>query len=164
MKNPKTNTKDIFNEQLKNFKILLHGSKMAKLSSLLLAVFSLVTAYKIKSNLQLAIPMLLGGILQILYIIKYLNLEGMTQKSYTQMSLQNSISKFKLYMYKRKKYEMFVVGFWIITMVPYALDNESILIIITASVLCVALVSFFGNLAFKKVDSNIELLEATLIN
>ncbi|WP_340154800.1 hypothetical protein [uncultured Winogradskyella sp.] len=164
MKNSATNTKDIFQNQLKNFKALLAGSKMAKLSAILLAAFSLVTAFKFRSNLEQAIPLLIGAIIQIVYTIKYLQVSDIKQKSYTQMSLQSSVSKFKEYMSNRKKYEMPVMALYAITLIPFALSNKSVSFVISVGVLGIALVSFLGMLAFKKVDSNIALLEATLKN
>jgi hypothetical protein len=164
MEQSRTNRTDLFQNQLKNFKALLSGSKMATLSAVFLATFSLVTAYMTRSNLGQAIPLLLGSIVQIVYIFKYLQLDDIKQKSYTQKSLKSSVVKFKVYMSNRKKYEMFVMSFWIIMMVPYALNYESILIVVSGCILYIVLVSFFGSLAFKKVDNNIELLEATLKN
>jgi hypothetical protein len=164
MEHSKTNRTDLFQNQLKNFKALLSGSKMATLSAVFLATFSLVTAYMTRSNLWQAIPLLFGSAVQIGYIFKYLQLDDIKQKSYTQKSLQSSVAKFKVYISNRKKYEMFVMSFWIITMVPYALNYESTLIVVSGCILYIILVSFFGSLAFKKVDSNIELLEATLKN
>ena len=117
-----------------------------------------------RSNLGQAMPLLLGSIVQIVYIFKYLQLDDIKQKSYTQKSLKSSVVKFKVYMSNRKKYEMFVMSFWIIMMVPYALNYESTLIVVSGCILYIVLVSFFGSLAFKKVDNNIELLEATLKN
>nr|WP_321247781.1 hypothetical protein [uncultured Psychroserpens sp.] len=164
MEQSRTNRTDLFQNQLKNFKALLSGSKMATLSAVFLATFSLVTAYMTRSNLGQAIPLLLGSIVQIVYIFKYLQLDDIKQKSYTQKSLKSSVVKFKVYMSNRKKYEMFVMSFWIIMMVPYALNYESTLIVVSGCILYIVLVSFFGSLAFKKVDNNIELLEATLKN
>ena len=162
MEHSKTNRTDLFQNQLKNFKALLSGSKMATLSAVFLATFSLVTAYMTRSSLGQAIPLLLGSVVQIVYIFKYLQLDDIKQKSYTQTSLKSSVAKFKIYISNRKKYEMFVMSFWIIMMVPYALNFESTLIVISGCILYIVLVSFFGSLAFKKVDNNIELLEATL--
>ena len=164
MEQSRTNRTDLFQNQLKNFKALLSGSKMATLSAVFLATFSLVTAYMTRSNLGQAMPLLLGSIVQIVYIFKYLQLDDIKQKSYTQKSLKSSVVKFKVYMSNRKKYEMFVMSFWIIMMVPYALNYESTLIVVSGCILYIVLVSFFGSLAFKKVDNNIELLEATLKN
>ena len=164
MEHSKTNKMDLFQNQLKNFRALLNGSKMAKVSAILLSVFSLVIAYKSRSDLGQAIPLFLGSVAQIVYIVKYLQLADIKQKSYTQKSLKSSVSKFKVYMSNRKKYEMFVMSFWIITMIPYALNYESALIVILGCILYILLVSFIGVLAFKKVDSNIELLESTLKN
>ena len=106
MKNPKP--KDLFQEQLKDFTALLNGSKMAVVSAILLALFSLFAAYICSDKLGQAIPLVIGAVIQIVYTYKYLQLSGIKQKAYTQMSLQSSISKFKVYVSKRKRYEKLI--------------------------------------------------------
>ena len=164
MKHLNINQTDIFQEQLKYFKALLVGAKMAKLSTIFLTTFSLVTAIKLRSNLEIAIPLLLGVVIQVVYTIKYLQLTGIKQKSYTQTSLQSSILKFKLYMSNRKKYEMIAMALYAITIIPYALHYESVTFVISVFMIFLVLVSFLGILAFKKVKSDIELLELSLKN
>lgn len=164
MTTSKTNRTDLFQDQLKNFKALLSGSKMAEVSSIILAVFSVGTAFISRNNLEQAIPLLLGALAQIIYTIKYLQTNNIKQKSYTQTSLNSGVLKFKQYILKREKYEMPVMAFYMITLVPFALRYKSITIVISVCLISLALVSFLGFLAFKKVDSNIELLEITLKN
>jgi hypothetical protein len=164
MKLSKINRKDIFQDQLKNFKALLIGSKMAGVSAMLLALFSLIAAIICRGNLEQAIPLLLGAVAQIVYAIKYLQLTDIKQKSYTQTSLESSISKFKVYMTNRKRYETLVMAFYALTLIPFALGYESLALVLSICLIGILLVSFLGMLAFKRVDSNIVLLEATLKN
>lgn len=166
MKNSKSKPKpkDIFQEQLRNFKALLNGSKMATVSAILLALFSLLAAYICRGKLEQAIPLVLGAVAQIVYTIKYLQLTGIKQKAYTQMSLQSSISKFKAYMSNRKRYETLVMALYALTLIPFALRYETLSIVISLCLIGIFIVSFLGMLAFRKGDSNVALLEVTLKN
>ena len=162
MKHLNINQRDLFQEQLKNFKALLIGSKMAKLSAIFLAVFSLVAAFICRANLEQAIPLLLGAIMQIVYAIKYLQVTDIKQKSYTQMSLQNSIVKLKAYLLKREKYEIPVIAFQMITFIPFALRYESVTFVTVVLMFFLGFISVFGILAFRKTNSHISALETSL--
>jgi hypothetical protein len=162
MKNPKP--KDLFQEQLKDFTALLNGSKMAVVSAILLTLFLLFAAYICGEKLGQAIPLVISAVIQIVYTIKYLQLSGIKQKAYTQMSLQSSISKFKAYVSKRKRYETLIMALYALTLIPFALRYETFSTVISLCLIGTLLVSFLGILAFRKVDSNVALLEATLKN
>lgn len=159
--NPKI--KDNFQTHLKTFKDLLKGSLMAKLSCFILILYSLFQIYKSSDNMLHVVLLLLGVATLIFYMINYLSLKSIKQKSYTQSSLMSSLSKFKVYMEKRKKYEMYFIGFWIISLIPFS-DTylESKLQAILFAIFYIAMVTIFGNLAYKKTEKIIEELETEL--
>jgi hypothetical protein len=80
------------------------------------------------------------------------------------MSLQSSVSKFKAYVSKRKRYETLIMALYALTLIPFALRYETFSIVILLCLIGTLVVSFLGMLAFRKVDSNVALLEATLKN
>ncbi len=151
---------DNFNTHFKTFKALLKGSKMAKASSLGLITISLILVYKSRADLWILTALVAGVLILGVYIIRFLSLANIKQKSYTQMSLVSSISKFKSYMKYRKKYEMYFLGFWVISLIPYASSSlESRSKAVLYAIAYIALVSVLGNLAFNKVDKKILDLE-----
>lgn len=161
MKRYHTKPTDNFQIQLHTFRALLEGSVMAKISCFLLISLSFVLAYKSRDNM-LHVLMLLTGIASVFfYIIKHLSLQDIKQKSYTQTSLISSISKFKAYMANRKKYEIYFLGLWVISLIPFAtsvLDSQ--LYAILFAILYIAVVTVLGNLAYKKTDKTIAGLES----
>ncbi|WP_289045193.1 hypothetical protein [uncultured Olleya sp.] len=163
MKTTKSNTTDTFEQQLSKFEKLLLGAKLAKLSSFILVAVSLVLAFKSRDN-SLSVMLLLTGALSIiLFIDKFLSIKEIKQKSYTQMSLVASISKLKLYMSRRKKYEMYFIIFWMLTLIPFSSTyfNSNVYGILGV-VLYIVVVAFFGDLAYKKTDKEILELELTM--
>ena len=158
----KTNKTDLFQDQLKNFNALLNGSKTAKLSALLLAVFSVVMAYISRNDLSQTLPLLIGAFIQIVYAIKYLQLADIRQKSYTQTSLGTSVLKYKLYLSNRKKYEIVVMVLYALTIIPFTLRYQSLIFVISAFTVGILSISIWSVFAFKKLDNNIDFLEATL--
>lgn len=161
LSNPKI--KDNFQKQLYIFKSLLSGSIMAKVSCFILIFFSISVLYKSQAQI-LEVLLLCAGILGLIYyMFKYLSIKDIKQKSYTQTSLVSSISKFKSYMKNRKKYEMYFMGFWMLSLLPYViafLESKSQAILVTISY--IAVVYVFGKLAFMKMDKVIEKLEREL--
>nr|WP_321228150.1 hypothetical protein [uncultured Psychroserpens sp.] len=161
LNNPKI--KDNFQKQLQTFRALLKGSVMAKLSCFILIIVSLKIIY-LSRDQTLEVVLLCIGILGLAYyMVKYLSLKGIKQKSYTQTSLISSITTFKSYIKKRKKYEMYFMSFWMLSLLPFAISfleskGQAILVMICY----IATVSFFGNLAYKKMDKIIEGLESEL--
>jgi len=90
---------------------------------------------------------------------KFLSLKDIKQKSYTQTSLITSLLKLKNYMDIRKKYEMYFMAFWIITLLPFFSTYLSSNILAIAGVFFyIAIVGFLGYLAYKKVDNQINSL------
>ncbi|MEM5565334.1 hypothetical protein WNY78_09470 [Psychroserpens sp. AS72] len=163
MKLNNSKTKDDFQKQLQTFKSLLKGSVMAKLSCFIIIIVSLKIIY-LSRDQTLEVVLLSIGILGLAYyMIKYLSLIGIKQKSYTQTSLISSISTFKSYMKKRKKYEMYFMSFWMLSILPFAisfleLKGQAILV----TICYIAVSSYFGNLAYKKVDKIVEGLETEM--
>ncbi|AUC75508.1 hypothetical protein [Olleya sp. Bg11-27] len=163
MTTSKTNRTDTFEQQLSKFKKLLIGAKLAKLSSIVLITISLALAFKSRDN-NLSVMLLLMGALAIIFFIdKFMSLKDIRQKSYTQMSLLASITKLKTYMSRRKKYEMYFIAFWMLTLMPFSATYFSSNVYgILGVVLYIAVVGFLGNLAYKKSDKEILELEMTM--
>lgn len=157
------NKTDNFQNQSKLFKTLLKGAKMAKLSSFLLIAISLILAYKSRESNLGMLSLLIGAVGLIIYIFKFLSLNSIEQKSYTQMSLVSSISKFKSYIVMRRKYEMYFIGLWILSLIPMATSSlNSRIQAILFAVTYIVLVTILGNLAYKKIDKTICSLEAEM--
>ena len=158
-----TGKKDTFQYQFKKFKLLLIGSKSAKIASMMLIAISLVLAFISRKDIGQVIPLLIGAIGLFIYILKFLSIKNIQQKSYTQTSLISSISKFKMYMANRKKYEMYFMAVWILSLIPFASSNiTSKIIAVIAAGVYIAVVAVFGYLAFKKIDKDILVLETVM--
>lgn len=165
MKNSSTKKLDTFEAQLKTFKKLLIGAKMARFSSIILIVVSLVLAYYSRENSFNVMLLLIGVLSLVFFIDKFLSLKEIKQKSYTQTSLVASISKLKSYMAKRKKYEMYFMAFWILTLIPSVTTYfESYVLGVFGIFAYITIVGFLGYLAYLKTDKEIELLETTMKN
>ena len=163
MKNSNQEKQDTFQKQLKTFEKLLIGAKMAKLSSFILIGVSIGLAIRFREN-NLYVMLLLMGILAIVFFIdKFLSLKDIKQKSYTQTSLVSSISKFKTYMVNRKKYEMYFMGFWMLTLIPSAsLYFESNVSGILSMLAYITFVGVFGYFSYRKTEKEIASLESTM--
>jgi hypothetical protein len=165
MNNSNIKKQDTFQAQLTKFEKLLVGAKMAKVSSVILVVVSLVLVYFSRDNSMSVMLLLIGALAIVFFIDKFLSIKEIKQKSYTQTSLVSSISKLKTYMSNRKKYEMYFMAFWVLTLIPSAATHfESNTIGIIAMLLYIALVGVFGYLAYQKTDKEIDLLERTMEN
>lgn len=165
MKNSNNKTQDTFQTQLKKFEKLLLGAKMAKISSCILVGVSVGLAIRSRDNSLYVMLLLMGALAIIFFIDKFLSVKAIKQKSYTQTSLVSSISKLKTYMSNRKKYEMYFMAFWVLTLIPSAASHfESNVFGIIGILLYIAIVSVFGYLAYKKTDKEIAMLESTMEN
>ncbi|WP_040278789.1 hypothetical protein [Psychroserpens damuponensis] len=160
MKSSKTKSKDTFQNQIVKFNSLLTGAKMAQFSSALLIGFSLAHVYNFKENIVVVMSLLVGALALLFFLNNFLSIKHFKQKSYTHTSLISSVSKFKSYIAKRKKYEMYFMSFWALTLVPYAaIYFDSNILGIVVVFLGLGLVGLLGELAFKKVDKLIMSLE-----
>lgn len=74
MKNSEVSVNNAFSCHLRTFKMLINGSKMAKVSSIFLILASLVLAFNSIQNLEQVIPLLLGALAIVIYVFKYLTL------------------------------------------------------------------------------------------
>ncbi|MGB3605549.1 hypothetical protein [Psychroserpens sp.] len=160
MKTNSSRVPDNFKTQFQTFKMLLKGSAMAKASSYILIGTSVGFMIAYRDNaLQIAF-LLIGVISIVFYIINYLSLKDIKQKSYTQTSLVSSISKFKTYMAQRKKYEIYFMGIWVLSLIPVANTYfKSGFKAMFCAIVYIAIVYLMGNLAYKKVDRTILILE-----
>lgn len=160
MKNSETKTPEIFQDQYKKFRMLIAGSKMAKVSTILLMCFSLLLMFYAEENLSTIISLFFGAAVLGIYIIKFLILKNIDQKSYTSISLSSSISKFRDYMTQRKKFEIFYISIWAISLIPFLSTRlgSDLKAIITAA-LFIILTATIGILGFKKANKEIQTLE-----
>jgi hypothetical protein len=163
MKNSNNKKQDTFQTQLNKFEKLLVGAKMAKLSSFILVGVSIGLAIWSRENNLYVMLLLMGALAIIFFIDKFLSLKEIKQKSYTQTSLISSISKLKTYMDNRKKYEMYFMAFWVLTLIPSSATYfESNVIGIIGILVYITLVGGLGYLAYKKTDKEIASLESTM--
>lgn len=160
MKNSETITNDTFKSRLKTFKSLLFGARLAQLSSVILIGFSCFLIYSAGENSLHAAFLLLGILSLIFFIDKFLSLKGIKKKSYTTDSLNSSLSKFKAYMDKRKKYEMYYITFWALTLIPaLSLNIEFTIEALLGHLFFFAVVGVLGYLAYLGTDSKIREIE-----
>ncbi|WP_452221888.1 hypothetical protein [Lacinutrix salivirga] len=165
MTHSKAKNQDTFQIQLTKFNRLLLGGKMAKLSSVILIIVSLSLVYHSREN-SINVVILLTGVLGLIFFMdNFLSLKGIKQKTYTHTSLVASISKLKIYMTNRKKYEMYFMSFWMLTLIPSAVIYlESNVKGTLGVIMYIVVVGFFGYLAYKRTDKEIALLETTIEN
>jgi hypothetical protein len=119
MKNSDTKPPEIFQDQFEKFRMLIAGSKMAKVSTILLICFSLLLMFYAEKNLSIIVSLFLGAAVLGIYINKFLILKNIDQNSYTSISLTSSIFKFKEYMTRRKKFEIFYISIWAMSLIPF---------------------------------------------
>lgn len=160
MKHSNSNKLDSFQSKTDLFKKLLIGSKMAKLSCIILVIISLVLIYIARENMKQVIALLLGVVAVVSYVFKFLPLSEIKQKSYTQTSFNSSVYKFKTYISNRKRYEIYFMAIWIISLTPFAIDQlGSKFEVFIGAFFYIVFVSFLGLLAFEKVEKTISTLE-----
>ncbi len=150
-----------FEKKSNNFKHLIIGSKSARIASILLIAFSIAFVYYSRENKMSAFSLLLGIVFQVFYIFKYLGLKGIEQNPNTPRELSSNLSKFKIYMKRRKKNELLFLAIWILSCIPAAsMYFGSQFKAAIGGVVYILFVGFLGHLAFKKADKEINKLEA----
>ncbi len=160
MKNLKSKNSDTFQDQFKVFKMLILGSKMAKASSILLICFSVTLIFYSEKNVFILISLAIGIAVMLVYIFKFLTLKNIEQRSYTPSSLTTSISKFKVFMKQRKKFEILFISIWFLSFIPYLSSYlGSDLKAILSTILLITITSVLGMLAFIKAEKNVITLE-----
>ena len=163
MENKEVKEQEAFQKQLKQFKMMLLGSKMALGSSILLIGLSIILMFYSEGNIMIICSLFAGVAALVVFSVKFLSLKGIAQKTYTPMSMPSNISKLKTYLNNRKKYEKYFMIGWIISLVPYAsfyLGSSAEAII--GALIAIVFISFFGWLAFKKVDKDLESIESAI--
>ena len=165
MKTSTTKNPDTFQDSFKTFKMLIAGSKMAKVSTLLLIGFSLLLMFYADKNMLSIGSLLIGIVALMVYLSKYLSLKTIEQKSYTQTSLISSISKFRTYMTNRKKYEIYYTLIWTLSLFPFMASYfGSEFKAIIATVLFITITGVFGMLGFIKSERELKKLEIVMNN
>lgn len=151
----------------KKFKHMLKGSTMAKYLSLAYAIISFWYAYKFMDNLMYAIPLLIGGLLVLWFTTTHLWLNKVNTKATNLKELVDAIERYKNQTLRREKYEMLVMVFWILTLVPVYLDGKDITVFLVVKMLAVFYIFvIIGNSMFaqvKKQLSEMEVLVSKLI-
>lgn len=160
MKNSETKTPDTFQKQFEKFHMLIIGSKMAKFSSILLICFSLILLFYSEPNQLVIISLLIGIAVLVVYILKFLPLRNIEQKPHTQGSLTSSISRFRVYIKQRKKFEILFISLWFLTLIPFLSSYlGSNFKAIIATILVIAITAVLGMLAFIRVEKELRTLE-----
>lgn len=163
MKNLKSKNSDTFSDQLKKFKMLIVGSKMAKVSSILLMCISLFLMYYSEKSMLIILTLLIGIAVLGVYIFKFLPLNNIEQKPNTQDSLTSSISKFKAYIKQRKKFEIIFISVWFFTLIPFLSSYfGSNLKAIIVTILVISITAVLGMLAFIRVEKELQTLETQI--
>jgi hypothetical protein len=153
----KTNISNTNDETLRiKFMSMLKGSKSAKYLSIIYTVISFVFAFKFRTELEVAIPLILSGALVLWFSLTHLWLKGIKGKPKTKEELIASVLEYKRQTLRREKYEQYVFAFWLLTLVPVFLDGKTI----TSFFVIKLLVVFYffiiiGNGAFKKVKAQL---------
>lgn len=147
------------------FKGMLKGSKSAKYLSIIYAIISFVYAYKFIQELEIAIPLIISGLVVLWFSVTYLWLKGIKDESDTYSELIATILEYKKQTLEREKYEQYILVFWLLTLVPVFLDGKSI-----SSFLVIKLLAIFyifiiiGNAAFKKVKEDLKEMDHLIKN
>ncbi len=111
------------------------------------------------------ISLLIGIAVLVVYIVKFLLLKNIEQKSYTQQSLTSSISKFKAYIRSRKKFELLYISIWVISLIPFLssyLGSDFKAII--AAILFIIITAILSIFAFLKTERDLKKLEQQINN
>ncbi|MFD0975364.1 hypothetical protein [Salinimicrobium gaetbulicola] len=163
MKNSETKKPHTFQKQFDKFHLLILGSKMAKLSSLILMFVSLIIMFYSEKSILVILSLLIGVAVLGVYILKFLPLNNIEQKPYTKASLTSSLTKFKAYIEQRKKFEILFISVWFLTLIPflstYLGSNFKALIV---TILVISITAVLGMLAFIRVEKELRTLETQI--
>lgn len=141
----------------KKFKNMLKGSNMAKYLSVCYAAASFTYAFKFRDELLYCIPLIAGGIVVLIYAIKFLWLKGVNEKARTGSELVAAIKEYKKQTLKRENYESFVMAFWLLTLIPVYLEGKDISPILVMKIIAVFyLFTFLGNYLFNQAKEQIK--------
>jgi len=163
MKNSELNYPETFQKQFEKFNMLIIGSKMAKLSSIMLMCISLFLIFYSEKSILAILTLLIGIAVLGVYIFKFLPLNNIEQKPSTQDSLSSSISKFKAYIKQRKKFEILFISVWFFTLIPViSAYLGSNLKAFFATILVISITAVLGTLAFIKVEKELQTLETQI--
>lgn len=152
----------------KLFKISDLGRKLA----LCYGIISFVFAMLALEFYLYSIPAMLGGLAMLWSFYMHLPLEKPQFEDISIMELQKSISRFRIHTAKCKMYDISIVIFWILTLIPvfllkaygiavYATSHGAFTFILAAFVIIV-LVSLLGIYGYKKYNVTLKKSEAVL--
>jgi len=154
-----------YQAQIDQLKKMLIGSKVAQLLSIIYALISFIFAYKKIEELEYSIPLLVGGLVLIWFSTKYLSLKTIKSKTITVSSINSNIKKYKTHLSERKRYEAFVMLFWLFTLLPiyFEYSGYSSTSYINAGVILV-LIIFIGQFFFKIAEQKLTEIELGIQN
>lgn len=139
------------------FKQLLKGSALARNLSLIYVLLSLILAYKMRTQIEYVVPLLLGAALIIWYTVTYLSLNRITL---IKNDLRSQFDLYKISILKREKYEAIILFIWALTIIPAYLSNQEITISTLIGWLIIIFIVFvLGNGMFKIVKKELKELE-----
>lgn len=141
----------------KKFKSMLKGSNMAKYLSVCYAAASFTYAFKFRDELLYSIPLILGGLVVLIYAFKFLWLKGVNEKATTASDIVTAVTEYKKQTLKREKFEPFVMAFWLLTLVPVYLEGKDLTPFLVMKIIAVFyLFTFLGNYLFNQAKEQIK--------
>lgn len=150
------------NNPIIKFRDMLKGSATARNLSFIYVLLSLILAFKMRTELEYVIPLIIGALLIIWYTLTHLSLKKINlQKG----NLKNQFDKYQLNILKREKYESTIYFMWLLTIIPAYLAGVEITIFTVLKYMIILFVIFaFGNKMFKKVKTDLKELELQINN
>lgn len=128
--------------------------------ALIYMILSFVFAYKVYVDIQLFIPLIIGGLAMLFSFSQHLSIERPDFSQMNTIELQKSISRFRIHMAKYAKYDIIIVGLWFLTLLPPFLKlvlrlQISYVQLIPILLLIVALIIVFSKDTYKKWDKKL---------
>jgi hypothetical protein len=149
----------------KHLKVSILGRNLA----IVYMLMSMFFAYLIIEEYQYSIPAIVGGLAMLFSFMQHQSLKHPDFSNMTTLELQKTISKFRIHTSNFSKYDILILLFWYITIIPAILkgsfnisvyDNWKNISVFLFGILVLILGTLlFSKKIYKKIDS--ELAEST---
>jgi hypothetical protein len=155
------------------FRMFLNISIVGRNLALVYCGISMVVAYTVMEDLLYSVPAVLGGLAMLWSFYHHLAIDApKNNHELSVIELQKSIEKFRLHSISSQNYDILVVVFWLITLVPIFMksvrgvdiysNTTNLLAAGVIAAILIAYICFVSWFGYRKYDQKLRESEASL--
>lgn len=150
-----------FDKTVSSFDKLINTAILGRNLALVYMVISIFLGAKVFFDFQYSIPVFIGAGAMLFSFFQHLSLKKPDYNKMNSIELQKTICQFRIHSMKYSKYDISIVSFWLITLIPiyckYILKLDySFLSILAIDVAFIGLVYFLSKNIYEKWDNELK--------